>query len=55
MFLMREDGHSAARCPTLNVAFPFILPGLKAEKTLTGYLMISPKMASDRRRAENED
>ena len=48
-------GHSATRCPTLNVSFPFILPGWKAEKTSTGYLMISPKMATDRRRAENED
>ena len=32
-----------------------ITPGWKAEKTPTGYLMISPKMAMDRRRAENED
>ena len=30
----------------LDVTFPFILPGWKAEKTLTGYLMISPKMAT---------
>ena len=42
---MKKTGHS----------FPFILPGWKAEKTSTGYLMISPKMATDRRRAENED
>ena len=34
------------------MTFPFILPGWKAEKTPTGYLMISPKMAMDRRRAE---
>ena len=33
---------------TLDVTFPFILPGWKAEKTPTGYLMISPKMAMDR-------
>ena len=39
----------------LDVAFPFILPGWKPEKTPSGYLMISPKMAADRRRAENED
>ena len=50
-----KTGHSATRCPTLDVTFPFILPGWKAEKTSTGYLMISPKMASDRRRAENGD
>ena len=54
-FSCRKTGHSATRCPTLDVTFPFILPGWKAEKTSTGYLMISPKMAMDRRRAENED
>ena len=54
-FSCGKPGHSATRCPTLDVSFPFILPGWKAEKTPTGYLMISPKMAMDRRRAENED
>ena len=54
-FSCGKTGHSATRCPTLNVAFPFILPGWKAEKTSTGYLMISPKMAMDRHRAENDD
>ena len=54
-FSCRKPGHSVNRCPTLDVTFPFILPGWKAEKTPTGYLMISPKMAMDRRRAENED
>ena len=39
--------HSAVRCPKLDVTFPFILPGWKAEKTPTGYLMISPKMAKN--------
>ena len=42
------------RCPMLEVTFPFILPGWKAEKTSSGYLMISPKMATDRRRAETK-
>ena len=41
-FSCGKPGHSATRCPTLDVTFPFILPGWKAEKTLTGYLMISP-------------
>ena len=54
-FSCGKTGHSATRCPALDVTFPFILPGWKAEKTSTGYLMISPKMATDRRRAENED
>ena len=48
-FSCRKTGHSATRCPTLDVTFPFILPGWNAEKTSTGYLMVSPKMA------ENED
>ena len=54
-FSCGKTGHNATRCPTLDVTFPFILPGWKAEKTSTGYLMISPKMATDRRQAENED
>ena len=54
-FSFGKTGHSATCCPMLDVTFPFILPGWKAEKTLSGYLMISPKMATDRRRAENED
>ena len=45
----------ATRCPTLDVSFPFILPGWKAEKTQTGFLMVSPKTAMDRRQAGNED
>ena len=32
------------------MTFPFILPGWKAEKTSTGYLMISPKMATGGKR-----
>ena len=54
-FSCGKTGHSATRCPTLDATFPFILPGWKAEKTPTGYLMISPKMATDHRRVENED
>ena len=42
-FSCGKSGHSATRCPTLDVSFPFILPGWKAEKTQTGFLMISPK------------
>ena len=54
-FSCGKTGHSATHCPTSDVTFPFILPGWKAEKTPTGYLTISPKMATDRRRSENED
>ena len=32
-FSCGTTGHSATRCPTLEVTFPFILPGWKAEKT----------------------
>ena len=34
-FSCGKSGHSATRCPTLDVSFPFILPGWKAEKTPT--------------------
>ena len=54
-FSCGKSGHSATRCPTFDMTFPFILPGWKAEKTSTGYVMVSPKMAMDRRRAENEN
>ena len=48
-FSCGKSGHSATRCPKLDVSFPFILPGWKAEKTPTGYMMISPKMGGKRR------
>ena len=54
-FSCGKTGHGAYRCPTLDETFPFMLPGWKAEKTQTGFLMISPRMANDRRRAENDD
>ena len=54
-FSCGKTGHSATRCPTLDVTFPFILPGWKAERTSTGYLMISPKMATDRGRKTQTD
>ena len=54
-FSCGKMGHSAIRCPTLDVTSPFILPGWKAEKTQTGFLMVSPRMATDCRRAENDD
>ena len=40
-FSCGKTGHNATRCPTLDVTFPFILPGWNAKKTSTGYLMIS--------------
>ena len=48
-FSCGKSGHSATRCPTLDITFPFILPGWKSEKTSTGYMMISPRRAMDRR------
>ena len=52
-FSCGNSGHSAARCPKLDITFPFILPGWKAEKTSVGYMMISPRRAMDRQQAEN--
>ena len=52
-FSCGNSGHSAARCPKLDITFLFILPGWKAEKTSVGYMMISPRRAMDRHQAEN--
>ena len=52
-FSCGNSGHSAARCPKLDITFPFILPGWKAEKTSVGYMMISPRRVMDRHRTEN--
>ena len=52
-FFCGKSGHSATRCPTLDITFPFLLPVWKAEKTSVGYMMISPRRAMDRRQAEN--
>ena len=54
-FSCGKAGYSATRCPTLDETFPFMLPGWKAEKTPGGYIMISPRVAADRRRVENGD
>ena len=47
--------HGATRCPALDESFPFMLPGWRAEMTLGDFMMISPRMAGERRRAENGD
>ena len=52
-FSCGKAGQGAIRCPTLDETFPFMLPGWKAEKTPGGYIMISPRVAAERRRAEN--
>ena len=54
-FSCGKAGHSVTRCPALNEAFPFMLPGWKAEKEGDGYAMISPRVATERRRAGNSD
>ena len=41
------------RCPELNETFPFMLPGWAAEKVGDSFEMISPRVAAERRRAEN--
>ena len=37
-------GHGASRCPTLDVSFPFLLPGWRAEKVGSSYVMRSPRI-----------
>ena len=41
-FSCGKAGHGATRCPDLNKAFPFMLPGWKADKVGGSYVMISP-------------
>ena len=48
-----KSGHAATRCPNLNDSFPFMQPGWQTEKTPGGFIMIPPRVAMDRRRAEN--
>ena len=52
-FSCGKSGHSATRCPMLDITFPFLLLGWRAEKTSVGYMMISPRRAIDRRQSEN--
>ena len=54
-FSCGKSGHAATRCPALDESFPFMLPGWRAEKTAGGFVMISPQVATDRRRTENGD
>ena len=50
-FSCGKAGHSANHCPTLDDSFPFMLLGWKAEKTVGGYAMISPRAAAERKTA----
>ena len=52
-FSCGKSGHTATRCPSLNEAFPFLQPDWRTEKTSGGFVMIPPRVTTDRRRAEN--
>ena len=52
-FSCGKSGHGVSRCPELNKTFPFMLPGWTAEKVGSSYVMISPRVAAERLRAEN--
>ena len=54
-FSCGKSGHAATRCPNLDESFPFMLPGWRTENTPGGFIMIPPRVAMDRRRAENGD
>ena len=54
-FSCGKSGHAATRCPNLDESFPFMQPGWQAEKTRGGFIMIPPRVAMERRRAENGD
>ena len=52
-FSCGKSGHAATRCPNLDESFPFLQPGWRTEKTPGGFIMIPPRVITDRRRAEN--
>ena len=54
-FSCGKSGYGVTLCPALNETVLFMLPGLKAERASCGYAMISPRVAAERRRAENGD
>ena len=53
-FSCGKSGHTATHCPNLNEAFPFLQPGWQTEKTPGGFAMISQRVTTDHRRAEND-
>ena len=54
-FSCGKTGHAATRCPDYNDLFSFLQPGWQKEKMPGGFIMIPPRVAMDRRRAENDD
>ena len=54
-FSCGKMGHAATRCPDNNESFPFLQPGWQMEETPGSFIMIPPRVAMDRRRAENDD
>ena len=49
-----KSGHREGRCRELNETFPYMLPG-SMEKVGANYMAISPRMAAERLRAENDN
>ena len=54
-FSYGKAGHAATHCPDYNDSLPFLQPGWQKEKTPGGFIMIPPRVAMDRQRAENGD
>ena len=54
-YVFHAKSHAATRCPALDESFLFMLPGWRAESTPSGFIMISPRVAAERRRTENGD
>ena len=52
-FSCGKSGHTAAHCPTLDKAFPFLQPGWRTERTPGRFVMIPPRVTTDRRQMEN--
>ena len=54
-FSCGESGHAASRCPTLDETFSFLPTRWRGDRVGDGFVMRSPRMMADRRRAGNDE
>ena len=54
-FSCGKPGHGVGRCQELDETFPYMLTGWSMEKVGAKYMVISPRIAAERRRAGNDN
>ena len=55
VFVLWQNGPRGGQVPEIGETFPYMLPEWLAEKVGTNYMMISPRVTSERLRAGNGD